>query len=116
MGGPLVYLGGCMRNIRARTSISACGCSAEFGFTCVALLALTLGSAANRYLQRRVRHTLAPLPYPTGPTRFVWSKVNGNRNGVSAGTFGLEAQSTVFQTFARGPAAIYSLSTSDHPE
>ncbi|MGB2901719.1 MAG: ABC transporter permease, partial [Candidatus Acidiferrum sp.] len=47
----------------------------------------------------------------------VWSKINGNRNGVSAGDFlDWKQQSTVFQDLCAWTGGNYSLSTSDHPE
>ena len=91
----------------------------NLGFTCVALLALTLGIGANTAIFSVVYATLlAPLPYPN-PDQLVivWSKVNGNRNGVSAGDFlDWKQQSTVFQDLCAWTGGNYSLSTSDHPE
>ena len=91
----------------------------NLGFTCVALLALTLGIGANTAIFSVVYATLlAPLPYPN-PDQLVivWSKVNGNRNGVSAGDFlDWKQQSTAFQDLCAWTGASYSLSTSDHPE
>jgi putative ABC transport system permease protein len=91
----------------------------NLGFTCVALLALTLGIGANTAIFSVVYATLlAPLPYPD-PDQLVilWSKVNGNRNGVSAGDFlDWKQQSTVFQDLCAWTGGNYSLSTSDHPE
>ncbi len=91
----------------------------NLGFTCVALLALTLGIGANTAIFSVVYATLlAPLPYPN-PDQLVivWSKINGNRNGVSAGDFlDWKQQSTVFQDLCAWTGGNYSLSTSDHPE
>jgi putative ABC transport system permease protein len=91
----------------------------NLGFTSVALLALTLGIGANTAIFSVVYATLlAPLPYPN-PDQLVivWSKVNGNRNGVSAGDFlDWKQQSTVFQDLCAWTGGSYSLSTSDHPE
>ncbi len=61
----------------------------DLGFTSVALLALTLGIGANTAIFSVVYATLiAPMPYPE-PNQLVmvWSKINGNRNGVSAGDY-----------------------------
>jgi putative ABC transport system permease protein len=91
----------------------------NLGFTSVALLALTLGIGANTAIFSVVYATLlAPLPYPN-PDQLViiWSKINGNRNGVSAGDFlDWKQQSTVFQDLCAWTGGSYSLSTSDHPE
>jgi predicted permease len=91
----------------------------NLGFTCVALLALTLGIGANTAIFSVVYATLlAPLPYPN-PDQLVivWSRINGNRNGVSAGDFlDWKQQSTVFQDLCAWTGGNYSLSTSDHPE
>ncbi len=103
------------RNIRFGLRLLA----KNFGFTCVALLALTLGIGANTAIFTVVYATLlAPLPYPN-PDQLVivWSKINGNRNGVSAGDFlDWKQQSTVFQDLCAWTGGNYSLSTSDHPE
>ena len=103
------------RNIRFGLRLLA----KNFGFTCVALLALTLGIGANTAIFTVVYATLlAPLPYPN-PDQLVivWSKINGNRNGVSAGDFlDWKQQSTVFQDLCAWTGDNYSLSTSDHPE
>ena len=59
------------------------------GFTTVAVLALALGIGANTAIFSVVYATLlAPLPYRQ-PDRIVmvWSKVNGHRNGISAGDY-----------------------------
>jgi putative ABC transport system permease protein len=89
------------------------------GFTTVALLALVLGIGANTAIFSVVYATLlSPMPYPN-PDQLVmvWSKVNGNRNGVSAGDFlDWKRQSTVFQSLCAWTGGNYTLSTSDHPE
>jgi predicted permease len=103
------------RNIRFGLRLLA----KNLGFTCVALLALTLGIGANTAIFSVVYATLlAPLPYPN-PDQLVivWSKINGDRNGVSAGDFlDWKQQSTVFQDLCAWTGGNYSLSTSDHPE
>src|SRR4029077_2316176 len=89
------------------------------GFTSVALLALILGIGANTAIFSIVYATLlSPMPYPN-PDQLVmvWSKINGDRNGVSAGDFlDWKEQSTVFQGLCAWSGASYSLSTADHPE
>src|SRR5438093_4011802 len=89
------------------------------GFTIVAIVTLALGIGANTAIFSVVYATLlAPLPYPN-PDQLVivWSRINGNRNGVSAGDFlDWKQQSTVFQDLCAWTGGNYSLSTSDHPE
>jgi len=89
------------------------------GFTSVALLALVLGIGANTAIFSVVYATLlSPMPYPN-PDQLViiWSKINGNRNGVSAGDFlDWKAQSTSFQSMCAWTGGNYALANSDHPE
>src|SRR6266481_4357650 len=91
----------------------------NLGFTSVALLALILGIGANTAIFSVVYATLlSPMPYPH-PDQLVvvWSKINGDRNGVSAGDFlDWKSQSTSFQSICAWTGGSYSLSTSDHPE
>jgi putative ABC transport system permease protein len=91
----------------------------NLGFTSVALLALILGIGANTAIFSVVYATLlSPMPYPN-PDQLVmvWSRINGDRNGVSAGDFlDWKSQSTVFQSICAWTGGSYSLSTSDHPE
>jgi putative ABC transport system permease protein len=89
------------------------------GFTAVAVLALALGIGANTAIFSVVYATLlAPLPY-NQPDRIVmvWSKVQGSRNGVSAGDFlDWQRQNTVFDSIAAWTGSQMSLSSSAHPE
>ncbi len=89
------------------------------GFTSVALLALILGIGANTAIFSVVYATLlSPMPYPN-PDQLVmvWSKINGDRNGVSAGDFlDWKSQSSVFQSLCAWSGGSYTLSISDHPE
>ena len=89
------------------------------GFTTVAAVALALGIGANTAIFSVVYATLlAPLPY-NQPDRIVmvWSKVNGNRNGVSAGDYlDWKHQNHVFESIAAWRGQQMSLSTSSHPE
>ena len=91
----------------------------NLGFTSVALLALTLGIGANTAIFSVVYAALlAPMPYPN-PNQLVmiWSKVNDNRNVVSAGDY-LEwkKESRLFQDMVAWSGGSYSLSMSGHPE
>jgi putative ABC transport system permease protein len=91
----------------------------NLGFTSVALLALTLGIGANTAIFSVVYAALlAPMPYPN-PNQLVmiWSKINDNRNVVSAGDY-LEwkKESRLFQDMVAWSGGSYSLSISGHPE
>jgi putative ABC transport system permease protein len=91
----------------------------DLGFTIIALLALTLGIGANTAIFSVVYATLvAPMPY-TEPNQLVmvWSKINGNRNGVSAGDYlDWKQQSTVFQGLNAWHNDSFSLTVGGHPE
>src|SRR5437870_11529385 len=91
----------------------------NLGFTCVALLALTLGIGANAAIFSVVYAVLlAPLPYPN-PDQLVmvWSKVNGHRNSVSAGDYlDWKRQNTVFQDVGAWSGGNFNLSVSGRPE
>src|SRR5260370_4590214 len=89
------------------------------GFTSVGLLALILGIGANTAIFSVVYATLlSPMPYPN-PDQLVivWSKINGGRNGVSAGVFlDWKSQRTVFQSMCAWTGGNFPLASSDHPE
>jgi putative ABC transport system permease protein len=91
----------------------------DLGLTIVALLALTLGIGANTAIFTVVYGSLiAPMPYPN-PNQLVmvWSKINGNKNGVSAGDYlDWKSQSSVFQDLGAWDGGSFSLSVSGHPE
>jgi putative ABC transport system permease protein len=91
----------------------------NLGFTSVALLALTLGIGANTAIFSVVYATLlAPMPYPN-PDQLVmvWSKINGNNNGVSAGDFlDWKNQNKLFQNMIAWTGGSFSLSAGGHPE
>src|SRR5437667_12605982 len=90
-----------MRNLVRNLSFGFRLLGKNLGFTSVALLALILGIGANTAIFSVVYATLlSPLPYPNADQLvIVWSKINGNRNGVSAGDFlDWKSQSTVFQS------------------
>jgi putative ABC transport system permease protein len=89
------------------------------GFTSVALLALVLGIGANTAIFSVVYATLlSPMPYPDADQLvMVWSKINGNRNGVSAGDFlDWKNQSRVFQGMCAWTGGNFALASSDRPE
>src|SRR5580704_15889895 len=89
------------------------------GFTAVAVLALALGIGANTAIFSVVYATLlAPLPY-NQPDRIVmvWSQVNGNHNGVSAGDFlDWQRQNSTFESIAAWTGRSMSLNTGTQPE
>jgi putative ABC transport system permease protein len=89
------------------------------GFTAVAVFALALGIAANTAIFSVVHATLlAPLPFPN-PDQIVmvWSRIQGNRNGVSAGDFvEWRRQATVFQSINAWTGRNLNLATADRPE
>jgi putative ABC transport system permease protein len=89
------------------------------GFAAVAVLTLALGIGANTAMFSVVYGALlSPLPYPN-PEQLVmvWSKVNGHRNGVSAGDFlDWKRQNSVFQDVVAWSEGTFSLSLSGRPE
>ena len=91
----------------------------NLGFTSVALLALTLGIGANTAIFSVVYATLlAPMPYPN-PDQLVmvWSKINGNNNGVSAGDFlDWKNQNKLFQNMIAWTGGSFSLASGGQPE
>src|SRR5258708_7806974 len=111
--------GECMRNLVRNLTFGFRLLGKNLGFTSVALLALVLGIGANTAIFSVVYATLlSPMPYPN-PDQLVmvWSKINGNRNGISAGDFlDWKKQSTVFQSICAWTGGSYTLSSSDHPE
>ena len=69
-------------------------------FTAVAVLALALGVGPNTAIFSVIYATLyAPMPYPNAVQLvMLWSKIQGNRNGIAAGDFlDWQKQSTSFQ-------------------
>ena len=89
------------------------------GFTLVAVLTLALGIGANTAIFSVVYATLlAPLPYPK-PDQLVmvWSKVQGFRNGISAGDFlDWKRQSTSFQDLNAWTGESFNVASKDRPE
>jgi putative ABC transport system permease protein len=69
-------------------------------FTAIAVLALALGVGPNTAIFSVLYATLyAPMPYPNADQLvMVWSKIQGNRNGIAAGDFlDWQKQSTSFE-------------------
>ena len=88
-------------------------------FTLTAVLTLALGIGANTAIFTVVYGTLlAPMPYPE-PDQLVmvWSKIQGDRNGISAGDYtDWKNQSTVFSDLCAWTGASFNLATKDQPE
>src|ERR1700757_901561 len=88
-------------------------------FTLTAVLTLALGIGANTAIFTVVYATLlAPMPYPE-PDQLVmvWSKVQGNRNGIAAQDYlDWKNQSNVFQDLNAWSGGSYNLATKDQPE
>ena len=89
------------------------------GFTAVVVLTLALGIGANTAIFSVVYGALlAPLPYPNpDQLMMVWSKINGHRNGVSAGDYlDWNRQNTVFQDLVAFSSGRFNLSIAGRPE
>ena len=89
------------------------------GLTAAVLVTLALGIGATTAIYTVVYATLlAPLPYPN-PDQLVvvWSTIQGNRNGMSAGDFlDWQQQNKSFQQLAAWSGGSFNLSTHDQPE
>src|ERR1700689_3945378 len=89
------------------------------GFTAIAILALALGIGANTAIYSVVYATLlAPLPYhDPNQLVMVWSKIQGNKNVVAAGTYlDWKSQSTVFQGLSAYTDTTINLAQGSRPE
>jgi putative ABC transport system permease protein len=89
------------------------------GLTITVLLTLALGIGANTAIFTVDYATLlAPLPYPQ-PDQLVmvWSKIQGGRNGISAGDFlDWKQQSKSFQDLNAWTGGSFNIATKDQPE
>ncbi|HMD18694.1 MAG TPA: ABC transporter permease [Alloacidobacterium sp.] len=89
------------------------------GLTITVLLTLALGIGANTAIFTVDYATLlAPLPYPE-PDQLVmvWSKIQGFRNGISAGDYlDWKRQSTSFQDLNAWTGGSFNIATKDQPE
>jgi putative ABC transport system permease protein len=89
------------------------------GFTAVAVITLALGIGATTAIYTVLYATfLAPMPYPDSEQLvMVWSKLNGERQVVSAADFlDWKRQSNVFQDLAAWNDGMFNLAASDRPE
>jgi putative ABC transport system permease protein len=89
------------------------------GLTITVLLTLALGIGANTAIFTVDYATLlAPLPYPQ-PDQLVmvWSKIQGSRNGISAGDFlDWKHQNSAFEDINAWTGASFHIATHDQPE
>ena len=89
------------------------------GFASVAVLALALGIGTNTSIYSIIHATmLEPLPYyHPNEIVMVWSKVQGDRNGVAAGDFlDWKRGSTSFQGLSAWSGLNLNLATAGRPE
>ena len=91
----------------------------SLGLTATIVITLALGIGATTAIYTVVYATLlAPMPYPN-PNQLVivWSKIQGFRNGVSAGDYtDWTQQSTAFQDLKAFTGAAFNLAGKDAPE
>jgi len=89
------------------------------GLTWAVVLTLMLGIGATTAIYTVVYAVLlAPLPFPH-PEQLVmvWSKVNGNDNGISAGDYlDWKEQSQSFQQLVAWTGGSFNLATAEQPE
>jgi len=89
------------------------------GMTAAIIATLAIGIGATTAIYTVVYAVLiAPLPYPNANQLVViWSKVNGHRNGVSAGDFlDWQRQNNSFQQLAAWTGASFNVATQDQPQ
>jgi putative ABC transport system permease protein len=89
------------------------------GLTITVLLTLAFGIGANTAIFTVDYATLlAPLPYPQ-PDQLVmvWSKIQGNRNGIAAGDYlDWKHQNSTFQDINAWTGGSFNIATHDQPE
>jgi putative ABC transport system permease protein len=89
------------------------------GLAITVLLTVALGIGANTAIFTVDYATLlAPLPFPE-PNQLVmvWSKIQGNRNGVAAGDFtDWKQQNTVFSDLNAFTGTSFNIATKDQPQ
>jgi len=89
------------------------------GLTLAVIATLALGIGATTAIYTVVYSTLlAPLPLPhPDQLVMVWSKIQGNRNGISAGDFlDWQRRSHSFQSLCAFTGGNFNLGTKDEPE
>ncbi|MGC2656878.1 MAG: ABC transporter permease [Bryobacteraceae bacterium] len=89
------------------------------GLTLAVIVTLALGIGATTAIYTVVYSTLiAPMPYPK-PDQLVmvWSKIQGGRNGISAGDFlDWQRESRSFQSLCAFTGGNFNLGTKERPE
>ncbi|WP_446745427.1 ABC transporter permease [Silvibacterium acidisoli] len=91
----------------------------HLGLTFTILLTLALGVGANTAIFTVDYATLMqPLPYRNPDQIYmVWSKIQGNRNGISAGDFlDWKQQNTTFQDLNAWTGTSFNMATADQPD
>jgi len=89
------------------------------GLTAAVLVTLMIGIGATTAIYTVVYASLlAPLPYPHAEQlMIVWSKVSGERNGISAGDYlDWKRQNQSFQQMAAWTGGQFNVSTKDEPQ
>ncbi len=89
------------------------------GMTAAIIATLAIGIGATTAIYTVVYAVLiAPLPYPNADQlTVIWSKVNGHRNGVSAGDFlDWQRQSHSFQQLTAWTGASFNVATQEQPQ
>jgi predicted permease len=108
-----------MRTLRQNARYSIRLLRKNPGFTLIAAITLALGIGANTAIFSVIYAVLlAPMPYPN-PDQLVmvWSKIQGNNNGVSAGDYlDWKKQNKTFSDINAWSGANFNFATPDQPE
>ena len=91
----------------------------NFGLTMAVVATLALGIGATTAIYTVVYATLmAPLPFPKpNELVMVWSKIQGNRNGISAGDFlDWQKRARSFESLCAFTGGNFNLGTKSRPE
>lgn len=90
----------------------------NIGFTVTAVLTLALGIGATTAIFSVVYAVFEPMPYPKSDQLvMVWSKIQGERNSVSAGDYlDWKRRSTSFQDMGAWSGSSFNVATRERPE
>ena len=108
-----------MQNLLQQLRFSVRMLRKNFGLTMAVVATLALGIGATTAIYTVVYATLlAPLPFPRPHELvMVWSKIQGNRNGISAGDFlDWQKRSRSFQSLCAFTGGNFNLGTKSRPE